>query len=57
MSLRRPLALAAASIGFTGTDAVAAAMRPFQVGGGEGGGGAQGGIVGWLLNLQSLFTH
>ena len=39
------------------SSAAAAAMRPFQVGGGEGGGGAQGGIVGWLLNVQSLFTH
>lgn len=34
-----------------------AAMRPFAVGGGEGGGGAETGLVGWLLNLQSLFTH
>ena len=33
------------------------AMRPFAVGGGEGGGGAEGGFIGWLLNLQSLFTH
>ena len=37
--------------------AFAAAMRPFGVGAGEGGGGADGGVVGWLLNLQSMFTH
>jgi len=57
MSLRRLLAFAAAAPGLAATGAIAAAMRPFQVGGGEGGGGAEGGIVGWLLNLQSLFTH
>jgi len=57
MSLKRPLAALAASIALSATSAAAAAMRPFQVGGGEGGGGAESGIVGWLLNLQSLFTH
>jgi nickel/cobalt exporter len=38
--------------------AFAAAMnhRPFEVGGGEGG-GAYGGLTGWLLNLQSRLTH
>jgi len=32
-------------------------LRPFSVGGGEGGGGAVGGIAGWLLNAQSTLTH
>ena len=54
MSLRR---LTAALCLVAASPAAAAAMRPFQVGGGEGGGGAQGGIVGWLLNVQSVFTH
>ena len=31
--------------------------RPFSVGGGEGGGGAEGGITGWLLSEQSRLTH
>ncbi len=31
--------------------------RPFAVGGGEGGGGAEGGITGWLLAEQSELTH
>ena len=43
---------------FGATPARAAAMnRPFSVGGGEGGGGAVGGITGWLLNEQSALTH
>jgi len=54
MSVRR---VTAALWLMTASPAAAAAMRPFQVGGGEGGGGAQSGLVGWLLNLQSLFTH
>jgi ABC-type nickel/cobalt efflux system permease component RcnA len=33
------------------------ARRPFAVGGGEGGGGADGGIVGFLLAEQSCLTH
>ena len=33
------------------------AHRPFAVGGGEGGGGAEGGIVGFLLAEQSRLTH
>jgi nickel/cobalt exporter len=36
--------------------AQATIMRPFAVGGGEGG-GAYGGLTGWLLNLQSSLTH
>ena len=31
--------------------------RPFAVGGGEGGGGADGGLTGWLLAEQSQLTH
>jgi nickel/cobalt transporter (NicO) family protein len=31
--------------------------RPFAVGGGEGGGGAEGGVTGWLLAEQSNLTH
>ena len=37
--------------------AVAALARPFAVAGGEGGGGANGGITGWLIAEQSRFTH
>ena len=33
------------------------AHRPFEVGGGEGGGGANGGVTGWLLAEQSQLTH
>lgn len=35
----------------------AAMNHPFAVGGGEGGGGAEGGVTGWLLNVQSQLTH
>jgi len=31
--------------------------RPFAVAGGEGGGGAQGGLTGWLMAEQSWLTH
>ncbi|HME86310.1 MAG TPA: nickel/cobalt transporter [Roseiarcus sp.] len=31
--------------------------RPFSVAGGEGGGGAEGGITGWLFAVQSRLTH
>lgn len=33
------------------------AHRPFEVGGGEGGGGAEGGVTGFLLAEQSSLTH
>jgi nickel/cobalt transporter (NicO) family protein len=33
------------------------APRPFEVAGGEGGGGAEGGLTGWLMAEQSLLTH
>ena len=32
-------------------------QRPFAVGGGEGGGGAEGGVTGWLIAEQSQLTH
>ncbi len=54
MSVRRVFAALAA---LAPSSAFAAAMhRPFAVGGGEGG-GAYGGMTGWLLNLQSQLTH
>ena len=31
--------------------------RPFAVAGGEGGGGAKGGVTGWLMAAQSELTH
>ena len=31
--------------------------RPFAVAGGEGGGGAEGGLTGWLMAEQSSLTH
>src|SRR5271167_3937544 len=31
--------------------------RPFAVAGGEGGGGAEGGLTGWLMGEQSWLTH
>ncbi len=34
-----------------------ASPRPFRVGGGEGGGGAEGGVTGWILAEQSRLTH
>jgi nickel/cobalt transporter (NicO) family protein len=33
------------------------AQRPFAVGAGEGGGGAEGGVTGWILAEQSQLTH
>ena len=32
-------------------------QRPFAVAGGEGGGGAEGGLTGWLMAQQSALTH
>jgi nickel/cobalt transporter (NicO) family protein len=32
-------------------------LRPFAVAGGEGGGGAEGGLTGWLMAEQSWLTH
>jgi nickel/cobalt transporter (NicO) family protein len=34
-----------------------ALRRPFAVGDGEGGGGAEGGVTGWLMAAQSELTH
>ena len=49
--------LAAAALACAPTPALATAMnRPFKVGGGEGG-GAYGGLTGFLLDAQSRLTH
>ena len=53
----RPLALACAAFALRAAPALAQTARPFAVGGGEGGGGAEGGITGWLLAQQSELTH
>jgi nickel/cobalt transporter (NicO) family protein len=51
------------SLGFAAWTASAATAlaqlspRPFAVAGGEGGGGAQGGLTGWLMAEQSWLTH
>jgi nickel/cobalt transporter (NicO) family protein len=55
MTKRLGLALAAFLAG--AATALAQTARPFAVGGGEGGGGAEGGIAGWLLAEQSRLTH
>lgn len=52
----KSLAFAVASMSMACAQA-APFNRPFAVGGGEGGGGAVGGITGWLLNAQSHLTH
>ena len=53
----RRLCLASAALLACVATALAQAARPFAVGGGEGGGGAEGGITGWLLAEQSQLTH
>jgi nickel/cobalt transporter (NicO) family protein len=53
----RPLCVASAAFLACAATAPAQAARPFAVGGGEGGGGAEGGITGWLLAEQSQLTH
>ncbi|HXT06748.1 MAG TPA: high frequency lysogenization protein HflD [Roseiarcus sp.] len=50
------LALAVASALWPAAASAAAMRRPFEVGGGEGG-GAYGGWTGWLLEAQSRLTH
>ena len=55
MTKRLGLVLAAFLAG--AATALAQTARPFAVGGGEGGGGAEGGITGWLLAEQSRLTH
>jgi nickel/cobalt exporter len=55
MSVKRLAALAALAL--APVSACAASFhRPFEVGGGEGG-GAYGGWMGWLLQAQSALTH
>jgi nickel/cobalt transporter (NicO) family protein len=39
------------------TAAAQLSQRPFAVAGGEGGGGAEGGLTGWLMAQQSSLTH
>jgi len=56
-ALRR-LTLGCAVWGGSAVSAVAQlSQRPFAVAGGEGGGGAEGGITGWLMAEQSSLTH
>ena len=56
-ALRR-LTLGCAVWGGSAISAVAQlSQRPFAVAGGEGGGGAEGGITGWLMAEQSSLTH
>ena len=54
--LRTGLGLAAWS-GSVVAAAAQLAQRPFAVAGGEGGGGAAGGITDWLMAQQSSLTH
>jgi nickel/cobalt transporter (NicO) family protein len=47
-------------VAWGGSFAIALAQRspqPFAVAGGEGGGGAEGGLTGWLMAEQSRLTH
>jgi nickel/cobalt exporter len=54
----KPIVSGIAALLASGGPGFAGAMnRPFAVGGGEGGGGAMGGVTGWLLNEQSVLTH
>ena len=53
----RKFLLSFAGAFWPGAAAAAAMNRPFAVGGFEGGGGAEGGVTGWLLNMQSVLTH
>src|SRR5271163_5101623 len=59
MNPRRPFlpALLASLLAGAGPAFATAMNRPFAVGGGEGCGGASGGVTGWLLNEQSQLTH
>jgi ABC-type nickel/cobalt efflux system permease component RcnA len=53
----RILARALAASLVSGAASAQLAHRPFAVGGGEGGGGAEGGITGFLMSEQSRLTH
>ncbi len=57
--MKTPSALASFSAaGLISSAALAQLVRrPFAVGGGEGGGGAQGGLTGFVLGEQSRLTH
>ncbi len=53
-----PIGLGFAAWGASVTTALAQlSPRPFSVAGGEGGGGAEGGLTGWLMGEQSWLTH
>jgi ABC-type nickel/cobalt efflux system permease component RcnA len=49
--------LSVALVVWIASAAAALAARPFAVAGGEGGGGAEGGVNGWLLAEQAQLTH
>ncbi|HEX9167486.1 MAG TPA: high frequency lysogenization protein HflD, partial [Roseiarcus sp.] len=47
----------AAWAGSAATSLAQLSPHPFAVAGGEGGGGAEGGLTGWLMAEQSTLTH
>jgi ABC-type nickel/cobalt efflux system permease component RcnA len=54
----RTISLGIAAWGMSVATALAQlSPRPFAVGGGEAGGGAEGGVTGWLMAQQSELTH
>ena len=55
--MTRLLAALAASLPQASAALAQVARRPFAVAGGEGGGGADGGVAGFLLAQQSRLTH
>ena len=55
--MRRTFSLTACLVLVARSAESAAMNHPCSVGGGEGGGGAEGGVTGWLLNTQSQLTH
>ena len=58
--MKKPTILTTASVVWLASAAAAVAQsgsRPFSVAGGEGGGGAEGGVTGWLISEQSRLTH
>ncbi len=55
--MTKRIGLALAAFFARSATALAQTPRPFAVAGGEGGGGAEGGITAWLLAEQSRLTH
>ncbi len=55
--MTKKIELASAAFFAQFATALAQTPRPFAVGGGEGGGGSEGGVTGWLLAEQSRLTH